>query len=97
MFGSLILCLPTEFSGGQLVIRSPDLTTSVTHDWGATSSDRLAAGEDGGAGSIAWAAMFSDCEHEIRPVTTGHRETLTYNLFRLVSRGEGGCLSYHLQ
>jgi hypothetical protein len=25
--------------------------------------------------------MYSDCEHEIKPVTTGHRVTLTYNLY----------------
>jgi hypothetical protein len=26
--------------------------------------------------------MYSDCEHEIKPVTTGHRVTFTYNLYR---------------
>jgi hypothetical protein len=88
MFGSLIFCLPTEFTGGELIIRSPDLTTSVTHDWGSTSTDRLAtAGSTSTSssgsrhGELAWAAMYSDCEHEIKPVTTGHRVTLTYNLY----------------
>jgi hypothetical protein len=29
--------------------------------------------------------MYSDCEHEIKPVTTGHRVTLTYNLYNPTS------------
>ena len=89
MFGSLIFCLPTEFSGGELIIRSPDLSTSVTHDWGSTSSARLAAAASSSSGisgcRLAWAAMYSDCEHEIKPVTTGHRVTLTFNLYQTVS------------
>jgi hypothetical protein len=30
---------------------------------------------------IEWAAFFSDCEHEVADLTSGHRVTLTYNLF----------------
>ena len=30
---------------------------------------------------VHWAAFFSDCEHEVLPVTAGHRTTLAYNLF----------------
>jgi len=37
--------------------------------------------------SIQWAAFYSDCEHEVLEVISGHRVTLTYNLF--VSRGTG--------
>lgn len=31
--------------------------------------------------SIEWAAFFSDCEHEVADLTSGHRVTLTYNLY----------------
>ncbi|KAJ3036938.1 hypothetical protein HDV00_002184 [Rhizophlyctis rosea] len=31
--------------------------------------------------ALRWAAFYSDCEHSIQPVTSGHRLTLTYNLF----------------
>lgn len=31
--------------------------------------------------SIEWAAFYSDCEHEVKEVTSGHRVTLTYNLY----------------
>ena len=30
---------------------------------------------------IQWAAFYSDCEHEVLPVTSGYRVTLTYNLY----------------
>lgn len=31
--------------------------------------------------AIYWAAFYSDCTHEVLPVTSGHRVTLTYNLY----------------
>jgi hypothetical protein len=39
-------------------------------DWSNTDSS-----------TINWAAFYSDCEHEVMPVTSGHRITLTYNLY----------------
>jgi hypothetical protein len=33
------------------------------------------------AESISWAAFYSDCEHEVQEVQSGHRVTLTYNLY----------------
>lgn len=38
--------------------------------------------------TIKWAAFYSDCEHEVLPVTSGHRLTLTYQLY--VSEQLGG-------
>lgn len=37
--------------------------------------------------AIQWAAFYSDCEHEVLPLQSGHRITLTYNLY--VARGTG--------
>ena len=34
-----------------------------------------------GRNSIQWAAFYSDCEHEVLEVLSGHRVTLTYNLY----------------
>lgn len=34
-----------------------------------------------GTNTIQWAAFLSDCEHEVLEVTSGHRVTLTYNLY----------------
>jgi hypothetical protein len=44
-------------------------------DW-STDPDGVASS------AIQWAAFYSDCEHEVKEVTTGHRITLTYNLYR---------------
>jgi hypothetical protein len=41
----------------------------MTFDWSGPDND------------IKWAAFFSDCEHEVLEVTSGHRITLTYNLY----------------
>ncbi|KAH7074267.1 hypothetical protein FB567DRAFT_572874 [Paraphoma chrysanthemicola] len=72
-FGSLVVCLPCKHEGGQLVVRHRGHTS--TFDWSGTVN------------RIQWAAFFSDCEHEVLQVTSGHRITLTYNLF--VRRGLG--------
>ena len=69
MFGSLVVCLPSQFTGGSLVTRHQD--QEVTYDWSSPTSDPV----------IQWAAFFSDVEHEILPVTNGYRVTLTYNLY----------------
>lgn len=39
---------------------------------------------------VQWAAFYSDCEHEVLEVKSGHRITLTYNLY--VSEHIGGVL-----
>lgn len=38
--------------------------------------------------NIQWAAFYSDCEHEVLEVTSGHRITLTYNLYMRRGMGE---------
>lgn len=66
--GSLVVCLPSPFKGGNLVIRHAG--KGVDFDWALES-----------ASIVQWAAFYSDCEHEIMTVTEGERITLTYNLF----------------
>ncbi|KAB8266161.1 hypothetical protein BDV32DRAFT_115206 [Aspergillus pseudonomiae] len=70
--GSLVVCLPARFSGGNLLVRHQG--REVNFDWAAGSET-----------SIQWAAFYSDCEHEIKTITEGDRITLTYNLY--VSNG----------
>ncbi|KAF2029847.1 hypothetical protein EK21DRAFT_100911 [Setomelanomma holmii] len=72
-FGSLVVSLPCRHEGGQLVVRHQG--HEITFDWSGSAND------------IQWAAFYSDCEHEVLEVTSGHRITLTYNLF--VHRGLG--------
>ena len=76
MFGSLVVCLPTQFSGGALVTRHGD--QEVVFDWSSLPDSPLSL--------VCWAAFFSDVEHEILPVIAGHRLTLTYNLYAVQER-----------
>ena len=71
MFGSLVVVFPTPHEGGALVLRHSD--EEFTFDAAALLSKRPS--------SIAYVAFFSDVEHEVLPVVSGHRVTLTYNLF----------------
>ena len=70
MLGSLVVNLPTVHSGGELVIRSGDGTEHIC-DWSQSEVSNV----------CSWAAFYSDMEHEIYPVTMGHRITLTYNIY----------------
>lgn len=68
--GSLVVCLPCVHQGGQLDVRHEG--RNVTFDWSMPETARP---------EIQWAAFYSDCEHEVMEVTSGHRITLTYNLY----------------
>ena len=70
MFGSLVVCLPTQFTGGELIVRHDK--EEIKYDWSSTTSDT--------SSTLHWAAFFSDVEHEVLPVSEGYRVTLTYNL-----------------
>ena len=75
MFGSLVVCLPSQFSGGALVTRHCGVET--VFNWSSPLDDQPA----GQSVLLQWAAFFSDVEHEVLPVTAGYRVTLTYNLY----------------
>lgn len=68
--GSLVVCLPSAHQGGQLEVRHQG--QSMRFDWSMPETARP---------EIQWAAFYSDCEHEVMEVTSGHRITLTYNLY----------------
>jgi hypothetical protein len=64
-FASLVVFLPSSYQGGELVVR---------HD-GKEQTYNFANQK-----TINWVAFFTDCEHEILPVTSGHRVTFTFNI-----------------
>jgi catechol 2,3-dioxygenase-like lactoylglutathione lyase family enzyme len=72
MFGSLVMVFPTPHEGGALHLRHRG------QEWIFDSGKVLAAE---GEPSIGYVTFFSDIEHEVAPVTSGHRITLTYNLY----------------
>jgi predicted 2-oxoglutarate/Fe(II)-dependent dioxygenase YbiX len=69
MFATLVIVLPSEYSGGQLMVR---------HRGREVSLDLCTAEPS----EISFAAFYADCVHEMRPVTSGCRLTLVYNLVR---------------
>ena len=72
MFGSLVIVFPTPHEGGSLLLRHRG------HEWNFNSGQALATKNQL---SIGYVAFFSDIEHEVTQVISGHRITLTYNLY----------------
>ena len=72
MFGSLVVIYPTPYKGGELVLRHEG------HEW-KIDAKVLTASQ--ASPSLAYVAFCSDVEHEVLKVTTGHRVTVTYNLY----------------
>lgn len=69
MYATLVIVLPSEYSGGELVVKHQ-------HE-----QVKLNLGCDDPA-EIAFAAFYVDCVHEVLPITQGCRLTLIYNLLR---------------
>ena len=69
MIGTLVLCLPSPHKGGELCVNHDGL--QHVFDFSQHSGDR---------GRIQWAAFYSDCLHEVKPVLDGHRVTVTYKI-----------------
>jgi hypothetical protein len=76
MFGTLVVSLPSAHEGGELIVRHAGREVAV--DLRGTDP-----------GEVGFAAFFADCEHEVRPVASGHRVCLIYNLV-LAARGRQG-------
>lgn len=69
MFATLVVALPSVSSGGELIVRHRG--REVCLDLGGSDS-----------AAVAFAAFYADCVHEVRPVTSGYRLVLIYNLAR---------------
>ncbi|KAI1909833.1 hypothetical protein LOZ61_004759 [Ophidiomyces ophidiicola] len=67
MFGTLIVCLPSKHDGGEVV---------VTHQ----GESRIFESAATSGSSTSFAAWYSDVTHEIKPVKSGYRMVITYNL-----------------
>jgi hypothetical protein len=64
MIGSLVVLLPSDVKGGALVIEHHREKVSYR----------------GSPNQIVLVAFYADCRHEVRPVTSGYRAALTFNL-----------------
>ncbi|OSD03829.1 hypothetical protein PYCCODRAFT_1365254 [Trametes coccinea BRFM310] len=83
MFGSLVMVLPITHEGGALVLRERDKEN--IEEWTFDSSALLAQCNQP---SIAYVAFFSDVEHEVLPVQSGYRVTITYNLYHVQQKSD---------
>lgn len=63
MFGTLVVVLPSAHRGGELVMRHAGREVVAE-----------LSGEE--FSELKFAAFYADCEHEVRPVTEGHRVCL---------------------
>lgn len=66
---TLVMCLPTDFEGGALVVKHQG--QSHTFDFAEGAHDGL----------VQWAAFYTDCTHEVLPVTKGYRVVLQFDLY----------------
>ena len=72
MFGTLVIVLPSQFAGGELIVNHKGEVK--TFDQSSLSSFKT-----------QYAAFYSDCKHEFTRVTSGHRLCLVYNLVKMES------------
>ncbi|MGH7418466.1 MAG: 2OG-Fe(II) oxygenase, partial [Candidatus Rokuibacteriota bacterium] len=78
MVATLVITLPAVHGGGELVVRHEGQEQIV--DFSGPESRH----------QIQFAAFYADCEHEVRPLRTGHRLCLVYNLTLAKSRAPLG-------
>lgn len=71
MFGTLVICLPSEHQGGELILAFNRENKTIK-----TASDAYSYPQ------TSYAAWYADVLHEVKPVTSGYRLVLTYNLIR---------------
>lgn len=67
MLATLVVCLPSPHEGGELIVRQGDQTCQYSF-----------AGQD--KFNPEYAVFYADCYHEVKPVTSGYRLCLIYNL-----------------
>ena len=70
MFGSLVIGLPSKHAGGELVVSFEGKTTAI--DFSKLSPNY----------EIPYCAFYADCTHEIKPLTSGYRVVVVYNLIQ---------------
>lgn len=90
MLGTAVLALPGSFTGGalrvcatagHLPVHTPGKPPKyeVEFDWSSAVAETEGRASTQ-AGKLPWAAFFGDCVHEVLPVTSGHRITITFGI-----------------
>lgn len=74
MLGTCVICLPTQFTGGELVVKHDD--RKEVFDFSKHN------------GNAQFVVMYSDCPHEVKRVESGYRITLTYYIHNAVKNSD---------
>jgi hypothetical protein len=74
MVGSLVVGLPSVYKGGALQVRHQGRSRTYR----------------GSKAALSFVAFYADCRHEVRPVSSGHRIVLTYNLLLEADAADAG-------
>jgi hypothetical protein len=84
MFGTLVIGLPSNFSGGEL---------SITFDKETVVADF----SDNNPYETDFLAFYADCDHEVKRVNSGYRVCLVYNLIQQenLSKIEWSSVQHH--
>jgi hypothetical protein len=69
MFGTLVVCLPSEHTGGEVHLKH-------------NQKQQVLQTSESSAHELSALAWYSDVQHEIKPVLSGYRLVLTYNLIQ---------------
>ena len=84
MFATLVINLPSQHEGGELI---------VSH---GGQSQHYSFADDDDIFHPTFVAFYADCSHEIKPITSGYRICLIYNL-AIVNRKQQPLLSQQLK
>ena len=68
MFGTLVIEMPSRHTGGELVVSFGGVEEIANFS------------KNSGDYKIDFAAFYADCDHEVRPIKSGYRICLVYNL-----------------
>ncbi|MFQ5730335.1 MAG: 2OG-Fe(II) oxygenase [Planctomycetaceae bacterium] len=78
MVATLLVCLPSPHTGGELVVSHEGRRHEIAFTGAASGLE------------LSYAAFYADCEHEVLPVRDGYRLCLSYNLTLARSRRKAG-------
>ena len=78
MVATLIVALPSVHEGGELVVRHEAQVHEIVFPGAASGLE------------LSYAAFYADCQHEIKPLSSGYRLCLAYNVTLTKSPGRQG-------
>jgi hypothetical protein len=78
MVATLVIGLPSVHEGGELIVSHEGRQHEIVFGGAASGYE------------LSYAAFYSDCQHEVRPLRSGYRLCLIYNVTLARSRGKKG-------